>query len=151
MSEQNTQQEQANQESDFEWNQINFPKSIGQLEARKICRYLVSTLEGECYVSLHTDKHETFGQRFTPKPKTLGEVPLTLGDVNLTGSITRTDNVTMVEFAFLKEYDQRDRLKYQKLRLSIGVYDWDEISKDSRALVTDIRSQVENYFQEPKR
>jgi len=133
------------------WREILFPRNIGQTEARKLCNYLVTSLDGPCYVSLDTDKHETFGERFaTVRPSSLDEVPLIPGGLKLRGTINRTPTLTCAEFSFLRGHDKKmDRTTYRGLQLSLGAYDWDEISEPNRNLVTDIRAVVRGYFEGP--
>ena len=135
-------------DEDFDWRTVEFPESIGHREARRLCRHFVVSLEGECYVSLSTQKHETFGERFqSAKPKTLEEVPLTPGDLKLSRAITRTTDLSNVEFAFSLEYDRRGDLYYNGMHLSVGVYDLDEMSSQDRELVRDVREAVKGYFE----
>ena len=135
------------------WRDISFPRKIGPREARTLCRYLVVNLKGDCYVSLYTDKHETFGERFQAiKPQTLEDVPLSPRTLKLSGLVTRTNNLSNIEFFFNVAHDSgTDRTSYDAMHLAQGVFDWDEMGSTSQALATDIYSTVENYFRhQPK-
>lgn len=133
-----------------DWRKVQFPKNIGQKEARKLCRYLAYNLDGNCYLSLSTKKQDTFGQRFQERerrPKSLEEIPMIPGTVNLAGGITRTTDLSQVEFVFSFAHQERmDRTLYKGLELSFGVYDWDEISPQNRDLVNDVKDAVHEYF-----
>ena len=135
-------------EQDTDWREVQFPKQIGQKEARTLCRYLVVNLKGDCYVSLHTDKHETFGDRLpATKPQTLEDVPLISQTQKLSGSVTRIDNLANIEFFFnVVYYSRMDRNLYDGMHLAQGVYDWNEMDPSGQALATDIRSTVKEYF-----
>ena len=111
--------EQDMQEQDFKWKKVDFPRAIMQKEAKRLCKYLAFNLEGECDVSLRTEKYETFGQRFQEvKPQTLDEIPLIQRDLNLSGSIHRIENLGIINFVFPPNYDRRYRYCYKELDLS---------------------------------
>jgi hypothetical protein len=127
---------------------IDFQRDIGVREARTLCRHLVLNLSDSCYLDLYTKQHECFGERFRSKGYVSpNEVPVTTGERNLSGAITRTSNMSSVEFSFLRCFDKRDRERYASLRLGVGAYDWDELQEENRALVQDIRNVVNQYFQ----
>jgi hypothetical protein len=146
MAETNERTEARTDESN--WRDIVFPRQVGQREARTFCRYLAFILEGDCYVSFHTDKHETFGERVqSVKPKTLGEVPLIPGSLHIGGTVTRTSDLSNVEFGFSHDYDRRDRIFYNGMNLSVRAFDWHELDLKTRVFVGDIRSAVQGYFE----
>ena len=126
---------------------IDFQRDIGVREARTLYRHLVSSLANS-YLDLHTKQHECFGERFRSIKECTSsdEVPITPGQRDLAGIITRASNMSSVEFSFLRCFDKRNREKYGALRLSFGAYDWDEIKDGDRSLVQDIRSVVNQYF-----
>lgn len=131
-----------------DWREIRFPRRIGQKEARTLCRHLVFSLEGNCYVQLNTKRSEQFGDRFLDKtPTSPEEVPLISSGSKLSGVIQRTSDISSVEFNFEQDYDKRGRIGYKGMDLAVGLYDWNEMDESNRALVTDVRSAVQGYFQ----